>query len=69
MISIFTKIYQPDGDQYDFFEKESYVNAYKSYLKIIAGYLNPNRPVSDIEKDVDDLFDLEKSLAQVVEFK
>lgn len=41
-----------------------FIQAYKTYIKTIAAYLNPNRTV--VDKDIDDIFQLEKNLAQVL---
>lgn len=41
-----------------------YIQAFKSYLKTIAGYLNPNRTV--VDQDIDDIFQLDKIISQVL---
>ena len=43
---------------------DKYIKAFKNYIKTIGGYLNPNRLV--VDKDIDDIFELHKSLAEVI---
>ena len=40
-----------------------YFQGFKTYLKTISQYLNPNRTVSD--KDIDDIFELDRQLSKV----
>lgn len=58
------KIKQPESDPTEFFHLDAYVQAFKSYIKTVAGYLNPSHSAN--QNDVDDLFELAKSLALVI---
>ena len=51
---------------YEYLLSDDYIKAYKTYLRTIVGYLNPNRTLFD--KDIDDIFELDRIISQVFEF-